>query len=173
MLTSCWAEIKNVVVKSNIPTTLGVYVKLDAPCWKKSLSTKPEILWQVLHSKHLKRPNLMIKIVLPPLFTCNLTPVHFFHLSVLNETLHLLLFKNFFLKTHPGTNVTTIDMYDDMASLKPLWQQVRGVQKSIGPIMENAKDGIHLICFSQGLPHHHLITSIFWHSCLLTLWAKI
>ncbi|TSN03394.1 Lysosomal thioesterase PPT2-A [Bagarius yarrelli] len=57
---------------------------------------------------------------------------------------------SFINKTHPGTNVTTVDMYDDMASLKPLWKQVRGIKKVIEPIMEHAKDGVHLICFSQG-----------------------
>lgn len=99
-------------------------------------------------------------------------PVLFFHLSVQNETLHLLFFTIF--QTHPGTNVTTVDMYDDMASLKPLWEQVNGFRKVIGPIMENAKDGIHLICFSQGLllpPLHHLYFLTFL-SCLVTIFTQ-
>lgn len=57
------------------------------------------------------------------------------------------------LQTHPGTSVISIDIYDDMASLKPLWEQVDGFRKAIGPIMEKAKNGIHLICYSQGLHH--------------------
>ncbi|XP_017345730.1 lysosomal thioesterase PPT2-A-like [Ictalurus punctatus] len=83
---------------------------------------------------------------------------------------------NFINVTHPGTNVTTVDMYDDMASLKPLWEQVNGFRKVIGPIMENAKDGIHLICFSQGglvcrgiiatLPKHNIHSLIFLSSPL-------
>ncbi|XP_027002118.1 lysosomal thioesterase PPT2-A-like isoform X2 [Tachysurus fulvidraco] len=83
---------------------------------------------------------------------------------------------NFISKTHPGTNVTTVDMYDDMNSLKPLWDQVNGFIKAIGPIMEKAKDGIHLICFSQGglvcrgiiatLPIHNVHSLIFLSSPL-------
>ncbi|XP_060754142.1 lysosomal thioesterase PPT2-A-like isoform X2 [Neoarius graeffei] len=84
--------------------------------------------------------------------------------------------KSFITQTHPGTNVTTIDMYDCIASLKPLWEQVNGFREAIGPIMENAKDGIHLICFSQGglvcrgliatLPKHNVHSLIFLSSPL-------
>ncbi|XP_062873404.1 lysosomal thioesterase PPT2-A-like [Trichomycterus rosablanca] len=56
----------------------------------------------------------------------------------------------FITQTHPGTSVTTVDLYDDMSSLKPLWEQVNGFEKVVAPIMQNAKDGVHLICFSQG-----------------------
>ncbi|KAK2831617.1 hypothetical protein Q7C36_016703 [Tachysurus vachellii] len=83
---------------------------------------------------------------------------------------------NFISKTHPGTIVTTVNMYDDMNSLKPLWDQVNGFIKAIGPIMEKAKDGIHLICFSQGglvcrgiiatLPQHNVHSLIFLSSPL-------
>ncbi|XP_026880276.2 lysosomal thioesterase PPT2 [Electrophorus electricus] len=57
---------------------------------------------------------------------------------------------NFINQSHPGTMVTTVDLYDDLASLKPLWEQVKGFGKVIEPIMQMAPDGIHLICFSQG-----------------------
>ncbi|KAI5628759.1 hypothetical protein C0J50_10578, partial [Silurus asotus] len=53
-------------------------------------------------------------------------------------------------QTHPGTSVTTIDLYDGLTSLMPLWLQVSGFRTKIKSIMEDAKDGIHLICFSQG-----------------------
>ncbi|XP_072547096.1 lysosomal thioesterase PPT2-A-like [Salminus brasiliensis] len=82
----------------------------------------------------------------------------------------------FISQTHPGTNVTTIDLYDNMASLKPLWQQVDGFKKAIVPIMERATNGIHLICFSQGglicrgllatFPKHNVHSLIFLSSPL-------
>ncbi|KAF7700252.1 hypothetical protein C0J45_11282 [Silurus meridionalis] len=82
----------------------------------------------------------------------------------------------FISETHPGTSVTTIDLYDDVASLKPLWLQVSGFSTQIKSIMENAKDGIHLICFSQGglvcrgiiatLPEHNVHSLIFLSSPL-------
>ncbi|XP_073341679.1 lysosomal thioesterase PPT2-like [Pagrus major] len=73
-------------------------------------------------------------------------------------------------KVHPGTEVTTIDLYDNMASLKPLWKQVQGFRKAIDSIMKKAPDGVHLLCFSQGglicrallytMPDHNVDTFI-------------
>ncbi|KAE8289153.1 Lysosomal thioesterase PPT2-A [Larimichthys crocea] len=53
-------------------------------------------------------------------------------------------------KVHPGTQVALIDLYDNLASLKPLWKQVQGFRKAIYPITQKAPDGVHLLCFSQG-----------------------
>ncbi|XP_041799174.1 lysosomal thioesterase PPT2-like [Chelmon rostratus] len=53
-------------------------------------------------------------------------------------------------KTHPGTKVTVIDLYDNLASLKPMWTQVQGFRKAIDSIMRKAPDGVNLLCFSQG-----------------------
>ncbi|XP_016431609.1 lysosomal thioesterase PPT2-A-like, partial [Sinocyclocheilus rhinocerous] len=41
-------------------------------------------------------------------------------------------------------------MFDRSASLQPLWKQVEGFTEAIYPIMQNAADGVHLICYSQG-----------------------
>ncbi|XP_053183295.1 lysosomal thioesterase PPT2-like [Scomber japonicus] len=57
---------------------------------------------------------------------------------------------SYITKVHPGTEVNVIDLYDNMASLKPLWKQVRDFRKAINPIMQKAPGGIHLLCFSQG-----------------------
>ncbi|KAL6471502.1 hypothetical protein MHYP_G00201520 [Metynnis hypsauchen] len=83
---------------------------------------------------------------------------------------------SFISQTHPGTNVTTVDLYDDMASLKPLWEQVKGFKTAMGQMMENATDGVHLICFSQGglvcrgvlatIPKHNVHSLIFLSSPL-------
>nr|XP_046256007.1 lysosomal thioesterase PPT2-like isoform X1 [Scatophagus argus] len=61
------------------------------------------------------------------------------------ETLSL-----FITKVHPGTEVMVIDLYDYLASLKPLWKQVQGFRKALDSIMQKAPDGVHLLCFSQG-----------------------
>ncbi|XP_069032380.1 lysosomal thioesterase PPT2-A-like [Embiotoca jacksoni] len=53
-------------------------------------------------------------------------------------------------KVHPGTEVTVINLFDNMASLKPMWKQVRGFRKLFDPIVQKAPDGVHLLCFSQG-----------------------
>ncbi|XP_018542701.1 lysosomal thioesterase PPT2 isoform X2 [Lates calcarifer] len=62
-------------------------------------------------------------------------------------------FKNlqrFINESHPGTNVTVIDLFDRSASLQPMWKQVEGFKAAIYPIMQNAADGVHFICYSQG-----------------------
>ncbi|XP_066525854.1 lysosomal thioesterase PPT2 [Hoplias malabaricus] len=72
----------------------------------------------------------------------------------------------FINQSHPGTNVSVIDLFDRSASLEPLWKQVEGFKEAIYPIMQNAADGVHLICYSQGglicrgilstLPNHNV-----------------
>ncbi|XP_060771376.1 lysosomal thioesterase PPT2 [Neoarius graeffei] len=58
--------------------------------------------------------------------------------------------KRFINQSHPGTNVSVIDLFDRTASLEPLWKQVEGFKEAIYPIMQNAADGVHLLCYSQG-----------------------
>ncbi len=49
-----------------------------------------------------------------------------------------------------GTEVYNIDGYDAEYSLLPMWRQVNEIKGRMLPIMQNAKDGVNLICFSQG-----------------------
>lgn len=58
---------------------------------------------------------------------------------------------SFLLQSHPGTNVTVINLFDRSSSLQPMWKQVEGFKEAIYPIMQNAEDGVHFICYSQGL----------------------
>lgn len=84
--------------------------------------------------------------------------------------------KHFITKSHPGTNVSVIDLYDYMFSLEPLWKQVEGFKNAVYPIMQSASDGMHLICFSQGglvcrgllatLDNHNVHSLIFLSSPL-------
>ncbi|XP_054663364.1 lysosomal thioesterase PPT2 [Grus americana] len=60
---------------------------------------------------------------------------------------HLRAFIN---ESHPGTEVTVLDLFDRGASLRPLWVQVEGFRSALAPIMANAADGIHLLGYSQG-----------------------
>uniref|UniRef100_A0A7N6BQH5 palmitoyl-CoA hydrolase n=1 Tax=Anabas testudineus TaxID=64144 RepID=A0A7N6BQH5_ANATE len=76
----------------------------------------------------------------------------------------------FITKAHPGTSVKVIDLYDDLASLKPLWKQVQGFRKAAEFIMRKAPNGTHLLCFSQGglicrallsmIPNHNVNTFV-------------
>ncbi|KAM4539592.1 lysosomal thioesterase PPT2 [Odontesthes bonariensis] len=58
--------------------------------------------------------------------------------------------QRFINESHPGTNVTVIDLFDRSASLQPMWKQVEGFKAAIYPIMQNAAGGVHFICYSQG-----------------------
>ncbi|CAB1321119.1 unnamed protein product [Coregonus sp. 'balchen'] len=64
------------------------------------------------------------------------------------EFVELLRFIN---QSHPGTNVSVFDLFDRSSSLQPLWKQVEGFKAAIYPVMQNAADGVHFICYSQGL----------------------
>ncbi len=49
-----------------------------------------------------------------------------------------------------GSEVYNIDGYDAEYSLLPMWRQVADIRERMLPIMQQAKDGVSLICFSQG-----------------------
>ncbi|NXO02792.1 PPT2 thioesterase, partial [Rhinopomastus cyanomelas] len=58
--------------------------------------------------------------------------------------------RQFINESHPGTEVTVLDLFDRGASLRPLWEQVEGFRRALVPIMANAADGVHLLGYSQG-----------------------
>uniref|UniRef100_A0A673KNR2 palmitoyl-CoA hydrolase n=1 Tax=Sinocyclocheilus rhinocerous TaxID=307959 RepID=A0A673KNR2_9TELE len=94
-------------------------------------------------------------------------PVIIVH-GILDGPRQFEILAKFINQSHPGTNVTTLALYDYTASLKPLWQQVDGFREAIRPIMESAEDGVHLICFSQGIIHiHKCFVHVFTDSCYL------
>ncbi|XP_062842007.1 lysosomal thioesterase PPT2 [Trichomycterus rosablanca] len=81
-------------------------------------------------------------------FSMDPTEVPNFHLP--EQDLILFIFLSLIFQSHPGTNVSVIDLFDRTASLEPLWKQVEGFKEAIYPIMQNAAEGVHLLCYSQG-----------------------
>lgn len=89
----------------------------------------------------------------------------------------MVILQNFINESHPGTNVTIIDLFDRTGSLKSLWSQVEGFKQAIYPIMQNAADGVHMICYSQGglicrgiistMPNHNVDTLVSLSAPLL------
>ena len=49
-----------------------------------------------------------------------------------------------------GTNVTSIDAFNHYSSLDPLWMQVEAIVPKFKDLMAEYKEGINLVCFSQG-----------------------
>ncbi|XP_072530398.1 lysosomal thioesterase PPT2 isoform X2 [Salminus brasiliensis] len=76
-------------------------------------------------------------------------PVIIVH-GLFDSSADFITLRRFINQSHPGTNVSVIDLFDRSASLQPLWKQVEGFKEAIYPIMQNAADGVHLICYSQG-----------------------
>jgi len=61
---------------------------------------------------------------------------------------------SFITQAHPGTNITLIKLYEELESFAPLWKQVSAMTEKIRPVMQGAKDGVHIIGFSQGIVHN-------------------
>ncbi|XP_065071843.1 lysosomal thioesterase PPT2-B-like [Rhopilema esculentum] len=58
--------------------------------------------------------------------------------------------ENYIKEASPGTNVTSLDIYDNLLSFVPLDKQLPYFIEKVRAIMEQAPDGVHLICHSQG-----------------------
>ena len=58
---------------------------------------------------------------------------------------------SFITNAHPGTNVTLVKLYEELQSFAPLWKQVTDMTEVIRSVMQDAKDGVHIIGFSQGI----------------------
>ena len=54
------------------------------------------------------------------------------------------------LAANPGTDILNVALYEDLDSVKPMAEQVAGVQKEVTPFLRNATDGVNMICYSQG-----------------------
>ncbi|KAM9309181.1 lysosomal thioesterase PPT2-A-like [Pholidichthys leucotaenia] len=76
-------------------------------------------------------------------------PVILVH-GIFSEPKRLQTLSNYITKLHPGTQVTAVNLFNNKESLRPLWTQVEGFRKVIEPLMREAANGVHLICFSQG-----------------------
>ncbi|XP_061574507.1 lysosomal thioesterase PPT2-B-like [Cololabis saira] len=76
-------------------------------------------------------------------------PVLIVH-GIFNEPKDFQMLTKFIKKVHPGTEVHVINLYNNLNSLKPMWEQVLDVGKVVSNIMSNFPNGVHLLGFSQG-----------------------
>ncbi|XP_039269385.2 lysosomal thioesterase PPT2-A-like [Styela clava] len=76
-------------------------------------------------------------------------PVIIIH-GILDSASDLKDLQYYIKKAHPGTPVHAIDLFDYYKSFKPLWHQVEAIRNVTLPIMKAAKDGVHVIGYSQG-----------------------
>ena len=76
-------------------------------------------------------------------------PVILMH-GIFSDAAHMDEIINLTQTIHPGTPILNVDLYEDLASLVNMWTQVEEVSKKVKPFMDEAKDGVNMICFSQG-----------------------
>ena len=57
---------------------------------------------------------------------------------------------SFITQAHPGTNITLIKLFEELESFKPMWMQVSAISEKVREVMQEAKEGVHIIGFSQG-----------------------
>lgn len=86
-------------------------------------------------------------------------PVIMMH-GILSSALDLEILRERISSSHPGTDILNVDLYENLDSIKPMWDQVAGVMKKVIPFMANATDGVNMVCYSQG---KHLATLRFGH----------
>ena len=96
---------------------------------------------------------------------CTYIKIHGVRVRILRH-ISLVSFDSFhpsFLKhqAHPGTNVTIIDGYDSLASLRPMREQAGVIATKIIAIMRDHPEGVHLLGFSQGKQVHQRRTVLF------------
>ena len=77
-------------------------------------------------------------------------PVIIVH-GILDHASDLEDLASFITQAHPGTNITLIKLYEELDSFAPLWTQVSAMTEKIRAVMQYAKDGVHIIGFSQGI----------------------
>ncbi|XP_035991400.1 lysosomal thioesterase PPT2-A-like [Fundulus heteroclitus] len=94
-------------------------------------------------------PLAVLLVLLAARCTDGYKPVVIVH-GIFNKPKHFETLSTFIKKVHPGTEVHTISLYNNLESLKPLWRQVRDFRKAIEEIMNKSPKGVHLLCFSQG-----------------------
>lgn len=102
-------------------------------------------------------------------FTGAYRPVIIFH-GIFSDAKNMEDLVSLIQNAEPGTQVYNIDGFDNMDSLKPMWEQVETIRAKMLPIMSNLTDGGHLICFSQGglicrailetVPNHNIRTFV-------------
>nr|CAB3265120.1 lysosomal thioesterase PPT2-A-like [Phallusia mammillata] len=88
-------------------------------------------------------------LLLQAVKTYGYKPVIIIH-GILDDARDLSELGAYIEKAHPGTEVHTLDLFDHYYSFKPLWEQLSVIKNITDPIMKKAKNGVHLIGYSQG-----------------------
>ena len=76
-------------------------------------------------------------------------PVVLMH-GVLSNAKYMEHVRNFITTAYPGTQILNVNLFDDRESLTEMQKQLDVVRDFVRPFLENATDGVNMVCFSQG-----------------------
>uniref|UniRef100_A0A3P8U8Z4 palmitoyl-CoA hydrolase n=1 Tax=Amphiprion percula TaxID=161767 RepID=A0A3P8U8Z4_AMPPE len=123
----------------------------------------------MMETLQVLRGSLLLLLLVAGVCTDGYKPVIIVH-GLFDGPKQFQTLSQYIRKAHPGTEVTTIDIYDDKASVAPLWVQIEGFSDKLTSIMNKSPSGVHLLCFSQGgvicrallstIPNHNVHTFI-------------
>nr|XP_033496160.1 lysosomal thioesterase PPT2-like isoform X2 [Epinephelus lanceolatus] len=119
----------------------------------------------------------LLLVVLTGVYIDGYKPVIIMH-GIFDSPKQFKTMSLFISKVHPGTEVTVIDLYNNLDSLKPLWKQVQGIRKVFDSIVQKAPDGVHLLCFSQDTEYlrwvfPNWIKTTLFHICYNRVGQKV
>lgn len=76
-------------------------------------------------------------------------PVILMH-GILSSAKSMEHLASFIKKAHPGTVVLNVDIYSNLESATPMWQQLMTLEATVRPLMKKHPQGVNMVCFSQG-----------------------
>ena len=99
----------------------------------------------------------MLMAVLPVLITFMMLigavapyrPVILMH-GVLSSARGMDRLASFIKQAHPGTVVQNVNIYSNLKSVAPMWEQMLKLETTVRPLMRRHPNGVNMVCFSQG-----------------------
>ena len=76
-------------------------------------------------------------------------PVIIMH-GILDHASDMQDLADFITSAHPGTNVSLINLFEELDCFKPLFKQTDAIIGKVRSLMKEAPNGVHMIGFSQG-----------------------
>ena len=77
-------------------------------------------------------------------------PVILMH-GILSSAKHMEHLASFIKWAHPGTVVMNVDIFSNLESGAPMWQQLLTLEDTVRPLMKKHPEGVNMVCFSQGM----------------------
>ena len=87
-------------------------------------------------------------------------PVILMH-GILSSAKHMEHLASFIKRAHPGTVVMNVDIFSNLESGAPMWQQLLTLEDTVRPLMKKHPEGVNMVCFSQGMHAVCLVLHVY------------